>query len=96
MRSPFVSCAGVLLLVAHPKTLTLHDRLGLRLLLVLGPTLFVLVAGVVMLLGGALLEYPRSQAGSLILLIEAASTLSIGITLTLLFAGGRPPRGDGG
>ncbi len=87
--------AGVLLLVARPDVLPLRDRTGLRLLLVLGPALFVLVAGGVMLTGGAMLEYPRTQAGSLILLIEAASTLSIGITLTLLFGGGRPPQGDG-
>ncbi len=87
--------AGVMLLVSRPNGLALHDRMGLRLLLVLGPALFVLVAGAVMLTGGALLEYPRSHAGSLILLIEVASTLSIGITLTLLFAGGRPPQGEG-
>jgi len=86
--------AGVLLLVAQPDALPLRDTIWLRLLLVLGPALFVLVAAAVMLVGGSLLEYPRTQAGSLMLLIEAASTLSIGITLTLLFAGGRPPEGD--
>ena len=84
--------AGVLLLVAQPEELPLHNQIWLRLLLVLGPALFVLVAGAVILVGGSLLEYPRTQAGSLILLIEVGSTLSIGITLTLLFAGGRPPQ----
>lgn len=87
-----LAAAGVLLLVARPEELPLHNQIWLRLLLVLGPALFVLVAGAVMLVGGSLLEYPRTQAGSLILLIEVGSTLSIGITLTLLFAGGRPPQ----
>lgn len=86
--------AGVLVLVARPEALALGDHAGLRTLLVAGPALFALVAGAVMLEGRELLEYPPAQAGSLILLIEAASTLSIGLTLTLLFAGGRP-RGGG-
>jgi multisubunit Na+/H+ antiporter MnhB subunit len=86
--------AGVLLLVARPKALALRDHPNLRLLLIAGPALFVLVAGAAMLSGGSLLEYPRTWAGGLILVIEAASTLSIGLTLTLLFAGGRP-RGGG-
>ena len=88
--------AGVLLLLLRPEVLGLRDQRGLRVLLVAGPAVFALVAGSVMLPGRSLLEYPPQHAGSLILLIEAASTLSIGITLTLLFAGGRPhhPGGD--
>lgn len=88
--------AGVLLLVVRPELLALRDRLGLRVLLVAGPALFALVAAGVMFAGGSLLEYPRQYAGTLILLIEAASTVSIGLTLMLLFAGGRPRRGGGG
>ncbi len=86
--------AGVLLLVVRPEVIGLRDRFGLRALLVAGPALFSLVAGALVLLGGSLLEYPRDYAGGLILLIEAAATVSIGITLTLLFAGGHPHRGD--
>jgi len=82
--------AGVLLLAVRPEALALQDHAGLRTLLVAGAAAFVLVAGAVMLGGRAPLEYPPAQAGRLILLIEAASTLSIGLTLTLLFAGGRP------
>jgi len=88
--------AGVLALVIHPEAILLRDHLGLRTLLVLGPLMFSLVAGLVMLTGRLPLEYPPAQAGSLILLIEAANTLSIGLMLTLLFAGGRPPRGRRG
>lgn len=88
--------AGVLVLVVRPETFEARDRRWLRALLVLGPALFTLVAGAVMFAGRSLLEYPPVNAGSLILLIEAGCTVSIGATLTLLFAGGRPPRGDDG
>jgi multisubunit Na+/H+ antiporter MnhB subunit len=87
--------AGVLLLVVRPDVLGLRDRRRLRALIIVGPGLFTLVAGAVMFAGGVLLEYPREHAGGLILLIEAATTVSIGITLTLLFAGGHPHRGGG-
>jgi len=86
--------AGVLLLTLQPESLALRDRPHLRILLVLGLTIFALVAVATLVTGSALLQYPPPHSGSLILVIEAASTLSIGITLTLLFAGGRPPGGD--
>lgn len=85
--------AGVLLLM-QPKVLFLRDHIGLRVLIVAGAALFTFVAGAVMFTGGTLLEYPKQYAGALILLIEAASTISIGLILTLLFAGGRPHHGD--
>jgi hypothetical protein len=47
-----------------------------------------------MFLGGRLLEYPRHWAGILILVIETAATLSIGVILTVLFIGGRPSEAD--
>jgi hypothetical protein len=40
--------------------------------------------------GGVFLQYPSGAAGALILLIEAAATLAIGVTLAALFHGGRP------
>lgn len=87
--------AGVMLVVAGSAPPSLSDSILLRLLLLLGTAVFLLVAGSVTLWGRALLEYPRAQAGILILLIEAACTLSIGSILALLFIGGRPP-GRGG
>lgn len=86
--------AGVLLVVTRADWLSLRDDTRLRALLVAGPLVFIVVAGGQMFAGRAVLQYPPEHAGSLILLIEAASTLSIGITLTLLFAGGRPRRGS--
>lgn len=89
-----LSGAGVLLLVVGSNKLPLSDGLLTRSVLVAGPALFTLVAGGVMLSGKNMLQYPVDHAGSLILLIEAASTITIGIALTLLFAGGRPRRRD--
>ena len=40
---------------------------------------------------GQLLKYPPAQAGILILSLETAATVSIGVTLTALFLGNRPP-----
>jgi hypothetical protein len=41
--------------------------------------------------GYRFLEYPPKQAGTLILIIECAATISIAVTLVLLFIAGRPP-----
>lgn len=90
-----LASAGVLLVVTQADRIPLNDNMRLRALLVAGPTVFTLVAGGVMFSGRFLLQYPTDYAGSLILLIEAASTLTIGITLTLLFAGGRPRQRGG-
>lgn len=87
--------AGVLVQVVRPEWLALRDSRTFRGLLVAGPAVFVLVAAGMMLLSGSMLEYPREHAGSLILLIEAASTLSIAAILTMLFTGGRPHPGAG-
>ncbi len=65
----------------------------MRITLAAGLGVFVVVGVVLILLGGHLLEYPPSFATALILLIEAAATLSIGITLAALFMGGRPGAG---
>lgn len=82
--------AGVLLLILQPESLALRNRTSLRGLLVLGPGVFALVALACLWGGGMLLEYPRAHAGGIILVIEAVSALTVGLTLTLLFTGGRP------
>jgi hypothetical protein len=40
--------------------------------------------------GVQLLQYPRDLAGTLMLLIETAATISIAVILAGLFIGGRP------
>ncbi|MEX0617988.1 MAG: hydrogen gas-evolving membrane-bound hydrogenase subunit E [Pseudohongiellaceae bacterium] len=67
----------------------------LRLALVIGLGVFISIGVVMMITGGALLEYPPEAAKALILVIEAASTVSIGLILVCVFCGGRP-RGPGG
>ena len=88
-----LGAAGVLLLLAGWRLDPGLAGLPLRIILVAGLGMFVVVGMVLMMLGGRLLEYPLPSAGALILLIEAAATLSIGITLAALFLGGRPESG---
>lgn len=59
--------------------------------LLLGFAVFLAVAVAAALSGAALLTYPRAWAGELILLIEAALTLSIALVLLSLF-GNEPGR----
>ena len=88
-----LGAAGVLLLLAGWRPGARFSGLTLRITLVTGLGMFVAVGMVLILAGRRLLEYPPPFAGALILLIEAAATLSIGITLAALFLGGRPAAG---
>lgn len=65
-----------------------------RLLLVLGPLVFVGIGIAGVWLAGAFLAYPEGWAKPLILAIEAALTLSVALVLGLLLAGS--PVADGG
>ena len=85
-----LSSLGVLLVVTRLETDTVRNRIGLRVLILLGPLMFGIVAYGVTLFGFAFLEYPPTLSGGLILFIEFACTLSIGLILTILFMGGRP------
>jgi multisubunit Na+/H+ antiporter MnhB subunit len=88
-----LGAAGVLLLLAGWRLDARFAGLPLRITLVTGLGMFVAMGMVSMVMGGRLLEYPPPFAGMLILLVEAAATLSIGITLAALFLGGRPEAG---
>jgi multisubunit Na+/H+ antiporter MnhB subunit len=59
----------------------------------IGLLAFISVALATMVVCGNYLQYPHSLAGTLILLIEAAATVSIAVILTLLFIGGKPGKG---
>ncbi len=89
-----LAAAGVLLLLTGWSPSTRFVGWPLRFSLILGLAIFVLVAVLMLLLGKAFLEFPLPIAGSLIVLIEAAAALSIGITLTSLFLGSRPQPGQ--
>jgi len=88
-----LAAAGILLLLSSKR---LHIRLmgwPLRVAMVLGLGAFVAVGVTLLSAGGMFLRYPPSLAGGLILFIETAATLSIGVTLAALFLGGRPEAG---
>jgi multisubunit Na+/H+ antiporter MnhB subunit len=87
--------AGILLLLTKVRFASAIVRWPLRTLLSAGILVFTGVALGSMALGGLLLEYPPHWAGVLILVIETAATLSIGVTLMVLFIGGRPSETDG-
>ena len=82
--------AWVLLLLAGWRPRSSFTQLPVRLILVAGPVLFILIAAFTTVTGRHFLEYPPQQAGLLISILEAAATLSIGITLVALFMGERP------
>ena len=85
-----LAASGILLLLSGKRLSSRLTGWPLRLVLVLGLGAFVAV-GVTTLLpaSGMFLQYPVSLAGGLILFIEAAATLSIGVALAALFLGGR-------
>jgi multisubunit Na+/H+ antiporter MnhB subunit len=56
----------------------------------LGLTTFVMVALATMMAGGSYLQYPVALAGTLILVIEAAATVSIAAILIILYIGAGP------
>jgi len=88
-----LAAVGVLLILTGWHLGSRFAGLPQRIVLVTGLVMFVVVGIGSILVGGRLLEYPRPFSGALILLIEAAATLSIGITLADLFLGGRPNTG---
>ncbi|MFH1217427.1 MAG: hydrogen gas-evolving membrane-bound hydrogenase subunit E [Pseudomonadota bacterium] len=85
-----LAAAGVLLMLADPASIHALSGFVLRCGLILGPAFFLLAAIVCMVNGGSFLQYPGKSAGGWILLIETAVALSIGVTLAVLYAGGRP------
>ena len=85
-----LAAAGILLLLAGKRLPVRLLGRPLRLVLVLGLGAFVVVGVTLLSSSGLFLQYPPDFAGALILFIEAAATLSIGVTLAALFLGGRP------
>ncbi len=85
-----LAAAGVLLLLSGWQLSAKLAGLLLRLMITAGLLVFLVIAVVLIVLGGELLEYPSVLAGELIFLIEAVATLSIGITLAAIFFGSRP------
>ena len=89
-----LAAAGVLLMLAEVRPLGRLSPAVLLLLAALGVAVFLAVALLVMV-QGRLLEYPVAWAGGLILAIESAATVSIGLALAYLFLGDEPRVGSG-
>lgn len=85
-----LAAAGVLLILSGWRPGKALRGTLLRSALLLGLGVFLLTGVVLLLWRGTLLDFPPDLAGGLILLIESAATLSIGVTLAALFLGGRP------
>lgn len=80
-----LAAAGELLILGGLFRGNLQRYVLLRLALAGGFAVFLAVAGGVVFFGNNLLEYPQRFAYGLILLVEGALTVSIGVTLAALF-----------
>jgi len=89
-----LAASGVLLLLAGWRISDKLTALPLRIILVAGPSVFIIISALTMLLEGQLLKYPTDQAGVFIVILETVATLSIGTTLAALFLGIRPGKPD--
>jgi multisubunit Na+/H+ antiporter MnhB subunit len=79
----------LLVMIAGLQEVPATSRRWLRLLLVVGPVIFLAIGLAGFAVAGSFLAYPAGYAKPLIIVIEATLTLSIGVTLGLLAAG--PP-----
>lgn len=61
-----------------------------------GLLVFVAAGAAALAISGALLDYPEAQAGTWILIVETAATVSIAAILTALFIGTEPAGGKSG
>lgn len=77
--------AAVLLRLSGHEITAVDHRIASRGAMTFGLVIFLCVAIGTLLAGRALLEYPVEWSGALILLIEAALTISIGVVLYSLF-----------
>lgn len=88
-----LAAAGILLLLSSKRFPVRLMGWPLRVVLVIGLGTFTAVGVTLLFVSGVFLQYPSGLAGALILFIEAAATLSIGVILAALFLGGHPQAG---
>jgi hypothetical protein len=79
----------LLVMIAGLTSVPSTSQRWLRMLLVVGPVIFLAIGIAGMFLANAFLAYPAGYAKPLIVAVEVALTLSIGVALGLLAAG--PP-----
>lgn len=78
---------GILLVLTRTIQAPATSSPWVRAALLAGPVVFAVFAAAPLLVGGRLLEYPPDWAGTLILSLESALTLSIALVLTMFFSG---------
>jgi multisubunit Na+/H+ antiporter MnhB subunit len=81
-----LAAAGILLRVAGPDALARLSPRGLAALLAVGLAVFLAVGIAAGLAGRGFLDYPPAAAGPLVVLVESAVAVSVGVTLAALFA----------
>ncbi len=90
-----LAAAMILLQLAYPSRRAEFNNHLLKILLVIGIFTFVLVGLWMMSRNDDFLAFTPAWAGSLILIIETAATVSIATALTLAYLGGRPGGWEG-
>jgi multisubunit Na+/H+ antiporter MnhB subunit len=88
-----LAAAGVLLLLSTPAGRAPRHPLLYRVGVSLGVFTFLGLGLSMLLVTGRFLDWPPAAAGALVLVVEAAATVAIGLTLALLLIGGRPVAG---
>lgn len=86
-----LASAGVLLLLAGHRSMTALRGRMLWLTMLPGVLAFLVAATVTMLSGLNMMELSPEHAGTVIVVIEVAVTISIGVALAAMFAGAREP-----
>jgi len=82
-----LGAALVLLLLSGRQPFLAFQGLYLHFTLVASTALFTSIALFTLLVTGELLKYPLAQADTIIFILESIATISIGLTLALLFFG---------
>ncbi len=88
-----LGAAGVLLLLSGWQLNAKYAGFAFRVSVVAGLLIFVIIGLTFILFSNQFLQYPPYYAPGLILFIETAATVSIGISLVALFLGGEPKSG---
>jgi multisubunit Na+/H+ antiporter MnhB subunit len=81
-----IGAAGIFLQLAGQSYFPVASSLAFRMTLALGFSTFMAASLVTYGAGGRILEYPQPWPGTFILVLEMAATLSIALTLNLLYA----------
>jgi multisubunit Na+/H+ antiporter MnhB subunit len=89
-----LGAAGVLLMLSGWRLKASIAGFPLKLALVIGNITFILIALITAFFRAYSLQYPPAQVGVIILIIETAATVSIGVTLAVLFMGAQPTNKD--